>query len=84
MRYYKLIKNGYLIGIGKGAGGEEITNEEYENILSVIRSKPTAETGYDYKLKEDLTWELHEVPIVDPADEEISGEELLTMVEEVL
>jgi hypothetical protein len=84
MRYYKLVEDGYIIAIGTGAGGEEITKEEYDEIMSIIRNKPTAESGYDYKLKEDLTWELVEVPEVEPTDDEISGDELLNMIEEVM
>lgn len=84
MRYYKLIEDGYIVAIGTGAGGEEITKEEYDEIMSIIRNKPTAESGCDYWLKEDLTWELVEVPEVEPADDEISGDELLNMIEEVM
>lgn len=84
MRFYKQIENGYIVAIGTGPGNEEITAEEHSEILSLIKSKPTAEAGYDYRLKEDLTWELVEVPVVETEDEEISGDELLTMIEEVL
>ena len=84
MRYYKQIEDGYIIAICTGAGGDEITKEEYDEIMSIIRNKPTAESGYDYKLKEDLTWELVEVPEVEPTDDEISGDELLNMIEEVM
>lgn len=82
--YYKLTKDGYIAVIGTGEGGTPITEEEYENILDVLQNRPTAEDGYAYRLREDLTWELVEVPVVDPDDEEVSGEELLTMIEEVL
>ena len=79
--FYKIITNGYLVVIGTGNGGEAITREEYENIRSVIKNKPSAQEGYDYLLKADLTWELTEIPI---AEEEISGNEFLMMLEEVL
>lgn len=82
MRYYKIIENGYLVGIGTGAGGIEITEKEYNSILAHIQSCPIAEEGYGYRLKEDLTWELYELPIV--PEEEISSDELMTMIEEVL
>lgn len=82
--YYKLTKDGYITVIGTGEGGTPITEEEYENIRSVLQNRPTAEDGYVYRLKEDLTWELVEVPIVEPTDDEISGYELLSMIEEVL
>lgn len=84
MRYYKRIENDYLLSIGTGSGHEEITAEEYAQILDVIRSKPTAETGYDYCLKADLTWELYEVPVVDDSEDYITGDEFMSMVEEVM
>ncbi len=80
MRYYADYESGVLVGIGTGkAGGVEITAEEYEHILSVIRSRPTPPKGYDYRLKEDLTWELYERPIVE-VDDEISDEEALNII----
>ena len=39
MRYYKLIENDTLIAIGTGYGGTEITEAEYNAILSEIREK---------------------------------------------
>ena len=40
MRYYKQIdENGQLILIGTGLGGEEITEDEYNDLLTEIRSK---------------------------------------------
>ena len=84
MRYYKLIENGYITAIGTGAGGVEITVDEYSTILKTVQNKPIADIGFDYWLKEDLTWELVEVPIVEPTDDEISGDELLNMIEGVM
>ena len=79
MRYYKIIEDGYVLSIGTGSGGSEITKEEYEDIISVIRSAPTAESGYQYRLKADLTWELAELPPVSE-DEEISADEALKII----
>ena len=39
MRYYKLIENDTLIGIGTGYGGTEITEAEYNALLAEIREK---------------------------------------------
>lgn len=58
MRYYKLENGDYLLSVGTGNGGEEITETEYDNIMDTIRSSPTATEGYGYRLKSDLTWEL--------------------------
>ena len=75
MRYYKQIENGYLLSIGTGPGGEEITAEEYENILTIIKSRPTAEAGYGYRLKTDLIWELRELPPVEEVEQEATIED---------
>lgn len=39
MRYYAQYKENRLIAIGTGAGGTEITKEEYETLLAEIRTK---------------------------------------------
>lgn len=76
MRYYKTLDNGYIIAIGIGNGGTEITEQEYAEILAVIRSKPTARDGYDYRLKTDLTWEEYELPpMPEPSDEDAEIED---------
>ena len=79
MRFYKIINNGYLVAIGNGSGGTEITEAEYNNLLEVIHNKPIAESGYDYRLKADLSWELYELPPV-PEDDEITAEEALGII----
>lgn len=68
-RYYKVSKDGYILFISRTVG-ERISETEYSEILSIIRNKPSAENGYDYKLKEDLTWELVELPPEYIEDEE--------------
>lgn len=76
MRYYKNIDSGYLISVGTGNGGTEITESEYSEILATIRNKPTPRDGYGYRLKTDLTWEEYEMPPVEP--EPPTDEEALT------
>lgn len=39
MRHYKIIENGQLICIGTGLGGEEITETEYNRMLTEIHEK---------------------------------------------
>lgn len=76
MQYYKLIdEDGYIFCIGTGSGGEEITQAEYDTILSVINNRPEAEPGYSYKLRTDLTWELCEVPPVPEEDAEATDDD---------
>ena len=61
MRYYKMVDNGYIPAIGTGDGYTEITEAEYNDILTVIRNKPALTDTMDYRLREDLTWEAFEV-----------------------
>lgn len=81
--YYKIITDGYIMVVGTGNGGISITKEEYDFLISHIHNRPEAPEGYGYRLKEDLTWELYELPPV-PEDDEISSDELLNMIEGVL
>ena len=81
MRYYKIEDNEYLLAIGTGNGGEEITEAEYNNIVDIIRSGPTAPEGYGYRLKSDLTWVLWELPVTaEETDPELTAEEALDII----
>lgn len=81
MRYYKQISQGYLLSIGTGPGGTEITETEYNSILSAIQSRPTSETQ-GYRLRTDLTWDAYDLlPELEPSDEdEISDEEAFNIL----
>lgn len=81
MRYWKKINDGIIVTVGTGNGGEEITESEYNEILSVIRNKPAATGTTCYRLKTDLTWEAYEVepPEEDP-EEEVTAEEIAAIL----
>ena len=82
MRYYKSIENGYILAVGTGFGGEEITEAEYTEIMAVIQNRPHAE-GKGYKLRTDLTWEEYDLPPEPkPGEEEITLEDTLAMLPE--
>lgn len=73
MKYYKNIDNGFIASISSGAGETEITEFEYNEIMTVIQNAPTAPDGYLYKLRDsDMTWELVELPPepYEPTDED--------------
>ena len=76
MRYYKITDNAYFVGIGTGGGGTEITEAEYDNLLSIIHAAPKAPDGCTYKLRADtLEWELVELPPVEETDEDATAED---------
>lgn len=49
--------------------GKEITEVEYNEILGIIRNKPNAPDGYDYRLNDFMEWELYEMPTVEHIEE---------------
>lgn len=82
MRYNKRLSDAYIIAIGTGPGGVEITEEEYNTIMDVIRNRPTAE-GKGYRLKADLTWEEYDLPPEPEAPEELTTEEKAAAFDEI-
>ena len=66
--YYKQIENGYInsLHISEAYQGEEITEEEYNIIMSVINSKPEDTETHFYKLKAD-TLEYEAIERLEPS-----------------
>ena len=54
--------------------GEEITETQYNEILSMLRNIPTAPEGFAYRLTPALEWELYEMP-VEEVEEEATAED---------
>lgn len=73
--YYKCAYHNHIVAVGEIGVGEEITANEYIDLLDIINNRPPAEEGYAYMLRADtLEWELVELPPVpqeDPTDEDI-------------
>jgi len=71
--YFKVKSNGYILGLGIGSLGEQITEEEFNELTEIFHNVPVRE-GYHYNLREDLTWEeVKDVPelIDEPTPEEL-------------
>lgn len=83
-KYFKNIENGYIVYISTGSGAEEISKDEYDSIMLILRNRPTPPSGYDYALRADtLEWELVELPpMPEPelTDEELTDEELVEIL----
>lgn len=79
--YWKNVIDGYINAIGEGYTDDPIPAEEYNAIMSAIHARPTPPDGCDYRLREDLTWELYELPPeeVDP-DPELTDAEALAIL----
>lgn len=57
-----IAKDGYIIAVEK-------SDSNYEDVLKAINTRPTAPDGYGYRLREDLTWELYELPVVEEVEQ---------------
>lgn len=77
MKFFKRIDNGYIVAIGTGTFGN-ISEEEYNTILSIIHNKPPRTETTDYRLREDLTWEEYEIPPM--PEPEPDAEEILNIL----
>lgn len=49
--------------------GEETTKAQYDEILSMLRNRPSAPEGYGCRLRADLEWEFYELPEPVPEEE---------------
>lgn len=78
MRYFKQIQGNYIVLISTKIGQTEITAAQYSELLDIIRNKPAAPDGFEYRLKTDLTWELTERPATEA--EEITDAEALQII----
>lgn len=84
-KYFKNIEEKYIASVSTGCGDEEITQQEYENIMDIIRNqRPESQVGIDYKLRTDLSWELVEVEVIQEDEMEITDSEFMEMLEGVL
>ena len=57
----------------------EITEEKYNEIMAILKNRPSAPVGYSYRLTEDLQWKLYELP-KEETDEPIESD--MTEIEE--
>ena len=72
--YYKKIEDGFLTAIGESKalidGCFEISREDYDNILAIVRSKPQDTEETVYKLVADtMTYEPFDAPPIEPVEE---------------
>ena len=84
--YYKVIADGYIVGIGTNGNDSvtEITETEYNEILDIIHAAPTAPEGYQYRLRADtLEWELIEDPGPEPGDEDATEQDYQDALEQM-
>lgn len=58
--------------------GEEITETKYNEILSMLRNRPTAPDGFAYRLTRELEWELYEAPVEE--EPELTADEALEII----
>lgn len=82
MSFYKVVEDGYIIFIGTGACcGDEITCDEYNELLALIKKAPTSEDGYSHRLTVEKEWERFKLPVNEASvTDELSAEEALEII----
>ena len=75
MGYFKIVADGYIVSVGTSDSGN-ITESEYNDIMTAIHNKPQATATTDYRLKTDLTWEEYEVEPPEPSEDVDDSEAL--------
>lgn len=75
MRYYINRKDGYIEAFGTGRGFEEITEEQYSTLVSIMADRPEDGADYVWRLKADMTWEKANLPVIEtePDSDELLG-----------
>lgn len=63
-----IIKDGYIIAVSPA-------DENYSAVKNAIANCPVATDGHIYRLREDLVWELCELPEAVESDELITAED---------
>ena len=97
MRYYaQYNSDGAILAIGIGPGGVEITESEYNTLLAEIREKAAfvdrlysgeitiAEVPTDWREEIQRRVDEHIAAEGEAEEQEISGDEFLSMIKEVL
>lgn len=72
--------NGYIYGVSN-----KPIDEKSKKIYEIIDTKPKAESGFDYRLKDDLTWELYELPTIEetPTETEATESDYISALEDL-
>lgn len=85
MKYYKNLNANCIQSLSVGVGGVEITEDEYNQILDVIKNKPVDVPGYYFKLTVDLQWEktVREPVTEEYTSDDLTAEKKLTKIKEV-
>lgn len=96
MRYYAQYENDKLIAIGTGLGGVEITKDEYDSLLAMIRQKADlvnklyaneiSINNVPTEWQEEIQRRVDERIAMEGeiSQQEITDEEFVNMLEEVL
>lgn len=62
MRYFKIVADRYIIAVGIGVMGIEISKDEYEHIQNMIADCPIPNRGYGHRLTDYFKWEEYALP----------------------
>lgn len=75
---YKIVESNVIISVGEGFGETQITEGEYNIIIETVKNRPSAPDGYAYRLLDNLTWEMIELP--EPDEPELTSDEAIGII----
>ena len=78
------IQDGYIASVvaGVSAKNSNATEAEYLAVKSLLQNAPTVPDGFGYRLREDLEWELYELPeMTDIPEEATEGDYIAALAE---
>ena len=75
MGFFKVEKDGYILGVAKTYGKGNITESEYNTLTEILRNRPAAPEGFRYCLTTGLQWELVEISGAEEMEETLSETE---------
>lgn len=79
MSYKKIVLGGNILGVCEVEKGGNIDEDEYNRLIEIIGSMPTAPDGYYYALRSsDEEWELIKMP--DPMNDDIDDAEAYNII----
>lgn len=80
--YYLTTNNGIVVAVGETGGKiSEITKTKYDQVNELLANKPVSEDPrYDYRLREDLEWELFEIDTSAERDELTDAEAIAVLL----
>lgn len=84
MKYYKNTENGYITSVSTAIGEIEVTEDEYNAIINLIKTKPEDGENYIYMLNATtMRWNKVNVEPIGPVSEDAEEGDFISALEDL-